>query len=232
MDDHGGDSVTPAKRLVAVVSGRASALDVAIRADALVARQVVSIVADRQCGALQMGASHGIQTTEISERANQRFSDALLAHCEEVEADYLVLLFNRLLTGELLRRYENRIVNIHRALLPAFKGLHGFDDNLRSGARFFGTTFHFIDENVDEGRIILQAAAPLDPEAEAEVTAHAQFQQMCKGLIQVCHWLEDERLDVLGERVLVRSARYDQPDFSPALEAAAALKLVVPRSAG
>ena len=217
------------RRLVAVASGGGSVLRVALEHDELVRSQIVSVVADRDCGALGMAQGHGIPTLRIDERDNAAFSDALLAHCREVGADHVVLFFNRLLAGEILSQYDRRIVNVHASLLPAFKGLRALEQAVKAGARFLGTTLHFIDANVDEGHIILQSALPLDPDGDEAVLRHRQFEQMCKGLIQTCHWLEEDRIRFSGTTVRIEGARYDQPDFSPGLEAVSARQLSVPQ---
>ena len=212
-------------RLVAVASGRGSILGAALGHDELVRAQVVSVVVDRDCGALGLAEEYGIPSRTIDEPDNTRLSDTILTHCREVGADYVLLFFNRLLAGTLLGEYERRIVNIHASLLPGFKGLRALEQARAAGARFLGTTIHFIDERVDEGHIILQSALPLDPDENEVVLRHRQFEQMCKGLVQTCHWLEEDRIGFADGRVTIRSARYDQPDFSPGLEAASALQL-------
>jgi phosphoribosylglycinamide formyltransferase-1 len=216
------------RRLVAVASGRGSILGVALDHDELVRAQVVSVVTDRECGALGLAEKFGIPSLRIDEGDKVRLSDAILAHCRAVGADTVVLFFNRLLAGDLLAEYERRIVNIHASLLPGFKGLRALDQARAAGARFAGATVHFIDEHVDEGQIILQSVLPLDPDEDEIVLRHRQFEQMCKGLIQTCHWIEEDRIGFAGGRVTIRDARYDQPDFSPALEAASALQLSLP----
>lgn len=217
------------RRLVAVASGGGSVLRVALEHDELVRSQIVSVVADRDCGAFGMADGQGIPTLRIDERENTAFSDALLAHCREVGADHVVLFFNRLLAGEILAHYDRRIVNVHASLLPAFKGLRALEQAVRAGARFLGTTLHFIDANVDEGHIILQSVLPLDPDGDETELRHRQFEQMCKGLIQTCYWLEEDRIRFSGNILRIEGARYDQPDFSPGLEAVSARELSVPQ---
>lgn len=216
-------------RIVAVASGGGSVLATALAADELVRAQVVSLVTDRACGALSLAAAHGIPTLRVDERDNTRFSDALLAHCQDVAADYVALFFNRLLAGEVLARYEHRIVNLHGSLLPAFRGLDALGQARRAGARFTGTTVHFVDEHVDRGHIVLQSVLPLDPSSDPAVLRHRQFEHLCKGLIQTCHWLEEDRIQVIDGSVRIEGARFDQPDFSPALEVGSARRLRVPQ---
>lgn len=67
----------------------------------------------------------------------------------------------RLLTAGFIRAYEGRILNIHPALLPSFKGAHAHRDVLAYGAKVSGCTIHFLVEDMDAGPIILQAAVPV-----------------------------------------------------------------------
>jgi len=94
--------------------------------------------------------------------------DALVRALTVTHGAKFVLLagYLRLIPPELCRAYENRMVNIHPALLPAFggKGMHGENVHkavVASGARFTGATIHFVNEAFDEGKIIAQAAVPV-----------------------------------------------------------------------
>ena len=219
-------------RVVVVVSGHARLVDVGLREDGLVRSQLQSMVSDRSCPAEDMARSHGVAVTRIVEPDNRLFSDALLAHCESIRADYVVLLFNRLLAGPLLERYRHRIVNFHPSLLPAFKGLRAVDEALDAGVRFIGTTVHFIDEEMDQGQIIMQTIQARDPEASRAEVADRQFEQMCKAFIQVCHWMQDDRLRVRDRAVDVVGAGFHDLEFSPALDAPEAIGLSPPGGTG
>jgi len=77
----------------------------------------------------------------------------------EREIDLIVLAgYMELLSPEFVRRFRNRIVNVHPALLPAFPGLDAVGQALEHGVRVAGVTVHFVDEGVDSGPIILQEA--------------------------------------------------------------------------
>lgn len=65
--------------------------------------------------------------------------------------------FMRIISPEFIRKYKNRIMNIHPALLPAYPGLHAQRQALEGGAKYSGCTVHFADEKVDHGTIILQS---------------------------------------------------------------------------
>lgn len=64
--------------------------------------------------------------------------------------------YMRIVTPELIKAYENKIINIHPALLPSFKGLHAQKQALEYGVKYSGCTVHFVDEGMDSGAIILQ----------------------------------------------------------------------------
>lgn len=69
--------------------------------------------------------------------------------------------YMRILSDGFVRKYKNRIMNIHPALLPAFKGGQAIKDALKCGVKVTGATVHFVTEEVDGGPIILQAACPV-----------------------------------------------------------------------
>jgi phosphoribosylglycinamide formyltransferase-1 len=76
--------------------------------------------------------------------------------------DLIVLAgYMQLLSAGFVRRFENRIVNVHPALLPSFPGLDAIGQALEHGVRVTGVTVHFVDEGVDSGPIILQQAIPI-----------------------------------------------------------------------
>jgi phosphoribosylglycinamide formyltransferase-1 len=70
--------------------------------------------------------------------------------------------YMRIIGDELLERYGGRIVNIHPALLPAFKGAHAIRDAFEYGVKVYGVTIHEVDNTLDGGRIISQVAVPYE----------------------------------------------------------------------
>jgi phosphoribosylglycinamide formyltransferase-1 len=191
-------------------------------------RHVHSMVTDRECGAIDVAARHGVPATVLSGLGRDAFSDALLEHLARVQADYAVLFFTRLLAGEVLTEYRDRIVNLHGSVLPAFAGLDGFALTLESDAQFAGSTIHFIDDQMDEGKYILQSTFPLDRRLSEDRLRHRLFEQHCKGLVQVGAWLDAGRVRIDEGRVVVDGATFEDPEFSPGLDDPAAIGLRVP----
>lgn len=110
---------------------------------------------------------------ERAGRTKGEFEDAI-AHVLEAQAVELVCLagFMRVLGPGFIRRFPQRILNIHPSLLPAFPGLHAQRQALTHGVRFSGCTVHFVDEGVDSGPIVAQAVVPVrDDDTEEELAA-------------------------------------------------------------
>jgi phosphoribosylglycinamide formyltransferase-1 len=104
--------------------------------------------------------------------------------------------FMRIISAEFVRQYRMRIMNIHPALLPSFRGLHAQKQALDYGVKVTGCTVHFIDEGVDSGPVILQKAVPvMDDDDEESLSARILEQEhqlypeavrmFCEGKIKV-----------------------------------------------
>lgn len=165
-------------KLGILASGRGSnfaAIHAACASGAIDAR-VVALVSDRPAaGCLALANEAGIPAEVIDPRAyasrddfDTAVAERLLAH--EVE---LVCLagYMRLISPAFLRRFPDRVLNIHPALLPSFPGLHGPRQALAAGVRVAGCTVHFVDEGLDSGPILMQAAVPVLPGDTEETLA-------------------------------------------------------------
>lgn len=103
---------------------------------------------------------------------NTALADAVAAH----EPDLVVCAgFMRILSADFLGRFAGRVVNTHPALLPSFPGAHAVADALAYGVRVSGVTVHFVDEGVDTGPVIAQAAVPVEDDDD-ETSLHARIQ--------------------------------------------------------
>lgn len=120
--------------------------------------------------------------TKLDEAAEAAFIDAL----RMAEVDLIVLAgFMRILRGDFLRTFANRVINIHPALLPAFPGLEGWKQALDYGVKVTGVTVHFVDQGVDTGPIIAQETVPVLPGDTAE-TLHARIQEAERKIYPAC----------------------------------------------
>jgi phosphoribosylglycinamide formyltransferase-1 len=189
---------------------------------------IYSVISDRECPAIEKARLHEVRTDVIPEKNKERISELILEYLREHRADYVIAFFTKLFVGDLVTDYGDRIVNLHPSLLPSFKGMHGFDDAVRYGTRYVGSTIHFIDENMDEGRIILQTVLPVDTNVPISVIRHRVFEQQCRSLLQVVKWLEDGRIEVQGRQVMVKGARFEDTEFAPNLDFDQAVDLRIP----
>ena len=95
--------------------------------------------------------------------SGEDFENKIIQHLEESHIDLIVLAgFMRMLSPRLVGRYQNKIINIHPALLPSFKGAEGISDAFAYGVKVTGVTVHFVDEEMDHGPIIAQAPVKID----------------------------------------------------------------------
>ena len=156
-----------ALRVAVLASGNGTNLQAILdgpHADGVV--EVVGVASDKaDARALGRGADAGVETGvfERSEYSDREARDAAIADWLEGLGTELVVLagYMQLLSGTFIRRFPNRIVNVHPALLPAFPGLDAVGQAVAHGVRVTGVTVHFVDEGVDTGPILLQEAVEL-----------------------------------------------------------------------
>jgi len=111
--------------------------------------------------------------TKLDEAAEQ----AYIAAMQQAQVDWIVLAgFMRILKGDFLRAFPERVVNIHPALLPSFPGLEAWKQALDYGVKVTGCTVHFVEQGIDTGPILAQQTVPvLDDDTPA--TLHERIQQ-------------------------------------------------------
>ena len=111
--------------------------------------------------------------------------------------------FMRLLSPVFVAAFSNRIMNIHPALLPSFPGLHVQKKALEHGVRFSGCTVHFVNEECDEGSIIIQAVVRVFPDDTEEQLAERILKQEHRIYPRAIQLYAQGRLHVVGRKVLV-----------------------------
>jgi phosphoribosylglycinamide formyltransferase-1 len=150
---------------------------------------------------------HGL-STEILDHKNfpsrEAYDQAVVALLRERGVELVVLAgFMRLLSPVFVKAYSNRIMNIHPALLPAFPGLRVQEKAVEHGVRLSGCTVHFVNEECDEGPIIIQAAVPVYPDDTGESLAARILQQEHRIYPRAIQLYAEGRLRVVGRKVLV-----------------------------
>ena len=155
----------------------------------------------------------------------QEFDRTMIRAIKDSGAQAVVLAgFMRLLSVEFLRAFPSRVVNIHPALLPSFPGSHGQADAAAYGVTISGCTVHFVDEDMDHGPVIIQAAVPAYPDDDGETLGGRILKFEHRILPQAIQWLAEERLRIEGRKVRLlpsgRSLAAQIPDalVNPPLE--------------
>lgn len=164
-------SPSPRKRVVVLLSGRGSnmvaLLDAAGASD--YPAEIVAVLSDKSdAGGLTIARERGLATKALERRDFSSKADHEAALIEAIDAqtpDLICLAgYMRLLSADFVRRYAGRILNIHPSLLPLFPGLDTHQRAIEAGVRLHGCTVHFVDEGMDEGAIVAQAAIPVLPD--------------------------------------------------------------------
>jgi phosphoribosylglycinamide formyltransferase-1 len=178
-----GDTRAPKPlRLCVLVSGRGSNLRALCTAidEGRCAAEIVCVISDRESAeALSFARDRGVSTAlvrpkQYTDRASWdgALADALLARAP----DLVVLAgFMRLLGQAVLTPFKNRIVNVHPSLLPAFPGVDAPAQAIAKGVTLSGCTVHLVDEGVDTGPVLAQAAVPVLSDDDA-ASLHLRIQ--------------------------------------------------------
>ncbi len=158
---------------------------------------------------LSRARSHGLPTAVISHKdfsSREAFETELIKTLHNYEVELVVLAgFMRLLSPFFVRVFPQRIVNIHPSLLPAFSGTHAQRQAVERGVRVAGATVHFVDEDVDHGPIIVQAAVPVYPDDTEDSLSARILAQEHRIYPQAIQFFAEGRLEVHGRTVSVHN---------------------------
>lgn len=209
----------PATRIVFLGSTGGAVLSRLLPHD-FVQRATLEALSDRPCGFLEVARAAGVSARCLPADSGRAFADALQARYAGHDDLVFISFYTRLLSGDFLAAQRGRIVNAHPSLLPSFKGLHGFEDTLASSATFMGSTLHLVDDGMDTGAMLLQAAMPLDRSLPPAVNRHRLFLSQVYGTLQFVRWLREGRVSRCPDGALrIDGARYRPAIFSPNLDA-------------
>ena len=147
--------------------------------------------------------THVVKTQDFKNRVD--FDAEISSLIDDYAVELIVLAgFMKLFQPPFVEKYQNRIINVHPALLPAFPGAHPIADTLAYGVKITGVTVHFVDEDVDTGPIIAQSVVPvLDTDDQASLHDRIQVEEH-KLYPEVIKWYAQGRLKVQGRKVIVQ----------------------------
>jgi phosphoribosylglycinamide formyltransferase-1 len=160
-----------------------------------------------QAPAIARAKKAGIKIALVERKdfsSREDFENRIIEHLKENRIDLIVMAgFMRMLSPYLVRKFKGRIINIHPAILPAFKGSQAIKDAFDYGVKITGVTVHFVDEEMDHGPIILQKAVSIEEkdtlkslEAKIHQVEHQIYPEAIKLIIK-------KRLNISGRRVRI-----------------------------
>ena len=207
MEPRTGEAVADAKRVVVLVSGHGSNLQALLDAG----MPVVLVAADRpDAHGLERARRAGVDTAVVRPADHPdrpAFDLALRELVAGARPDVVCLAgFMRILGPAFVRAFPERIVNTHPSLLPAFPGAHAVRDALAYGVKVTGCTVHLVDEEVDHGPVLFQAAVPVE-DGDDEDRLHERIKREEHRLLPLAVRLVGEgRVRVEGRRARVVEA--------------------------
>ena len=193
-----------------LVSGRGSNLQAVLDkiADGYLPLEIGVVISDKaDAYALERAANVGIKTVVVARKecaSKEEFEDRIHAALVEAGCELVVLAgFMRILSGNFVSKWHNKIINIHPALLPSFPGLDGQGQALEYGVKFTGCTVHFVDEGTDTGPIILQKVVPVLDDDTHDTLAARILEQEHKAMPEALKLWAEGKLVIEGRKVKV-----------------------------
>lgn len=204
----------PRKRVAVLISGRGSNMAALIdaAADPSYPAAVALVVSNRADAAgLKRAADTGIATLVVDHRPfgkdRAAFERALDEKLSAAGIDVICLAgFMRLLTPWFVAKWEGRMINIHPALLPAFKGLDTHERALEAGVKLHGASVHFVTAETDSGPLIVQAAVPVHDDDTPGTLAARVLAAEHRIYPLALRWLAEGRLTVVAGRCQLAGA--------------------------
>jgi len=199
------------KRIGALLSGRGSnfeALAESAAAGRIPNAEIAIVVSNREnAPGIERARARGIEARVIPSKGLEReaYDRLVAAALEEKKVDLVCLAgYMRLLSPYFVAAFRNRILNIHPSLLPAFPGLEAQRQALEHGAKFSGCTVHFVDENLDAGPIVIQAAVPIEDNDTVESLSerilreeHRIYSEAVRIVLEGRYRIENRRVKIL-----------------------------------
>ena len=170
--------------------------------------EISVVISDKESAhALTRASNHGIR----SEYVKRGESDTLLSLLDSVGVDYVILAgYLGMLPEVVVKKYPNKIINIHPSLIPSFCGMGYYGMRVHEavynrGVKYTGATVHFVDEGADTGAIIKQVVVEVEETDTPEIIQQKVLKQEHKLLPHVVSLLCDDKVTVVDGRVKIKA---------------------------
>ena len=199
-------------RLAVFVSGKGTNLLNIIKKnrDGFLRSEVVLVISDRDCEAIENSEREGIRTKVADPRTfadEIEFGNALVEALNNSEADFIVLAgYLKKVPNIVVKKFANRIINVHPALLPSFggKGMYGMKVHqavIDYGCKVSGATVHLVDAEYDHGPVVLQRCVPVSEDDSPETLASKIHKLEYELLPEAIKLFENNEIKMEGRRV-------------------------------
>ncbi|MEM4252702.1 MAG: phosphoribosylglycinamide formyltransferase [Candidatus Nitrosotenuis sp.] len=198
-----------------LISGRGSNMEAilkAVKKQKIPVKPAIVISNNPNAVGLEIAQKLGVSTETVESRGfsgtrweyDQRIIKILYKY-GVTEKDGLVCLagFMRIISPEFIRKYKNRILNIHPAILPSFPGLHSQRQAVEYGVKYSGCTVHFVDEGVDTGPIILQSIVPVRDNDTEETLSKRILAKEHRIYPQAIKLVAEGKVKIVGRRTVI-----------------------------
>ncbi|MCO6472737.1 MAG: phosphoribosylglycinamide formyltransferase [Melioribacteraceae bacterium] len=201
-------------KIAVFVSGRGSNLNSLINfiKENSVNAEISAVVSDKiDCPAFEIAKKNNISCFSVKQKIEEKFYgyEDLLMLFKKIGINFIVLAgYLKMIPADFVRRFQNRIINIHPALLPSFggKGMYGMNVHkavFESSAKVSGATVHFVNEKYDEGKIIAQRCVDISSAESPEEIAESVLREEHRLLPQVIKNFAENKIVVENNRVRI-----------------------------
>lgn len=198
-------------KIAVLISGGGSNLQSII--DAIENKEILCsiecVISDREAFGIKRAEEHGIKTFLLDRKIyGDTLSDEILKIVDE-RVDLIVLAgYLSILKGDILKRFKNRIINIHPSLIPSFCGpnMYGIkvhEAAIEYGVKVSGCTVHFVDEGTDTGPIILQRTVEVYPNDDAKTLQQRILTQEHRAIVDSIDLISKGLVKIEGRRVVI-----------------------------
>lgn len=210
-------------KVAILISGRGSNMEALVNATQThgFPAQIVCVIANTaEAKGLEWASTQGIPTDVVDHKPfgkdREAFERALHAKIMEFGAQMVCLAgFMRILTPWFVHQWQDRLVNIHPSLLPAFPGLHVHEKAIEYGCQFAGCTVHFVRAAMDHGPIIIQAAVPVLANDTPDDLAARVLKEEHKIYPQALRWIAEGRVNIHNEKCFIAGTAAPEAVINP-----------------
>ncbi len=199
-------------KLGVLISGRGSNLNAiieAIKNNTLNAKICVVISNNSKAYGLRLAEKNQLPAKLVDPKSFTTYVEyekAILNYLNQYQVDLVILAgYMKILGKTIISAFPNKIMNIHPALLPAFKGLHAQKQAVEAGVKWSGCTVHFVNEDLDAGPIILQEVVPVLPNDDEDSLSTRILEKEHRIYPQAIQLYAEDKIRIRNNRVLILS---------------------------